>query len=114
MNNSMNTCNHGVPKEQWISIPKTSIGYLKYTGCIKCIKEQKREDDIDSWKFMGQMFGICFAIMGMIFFWISPLVYGFQWWNILGAIVCTGICCLPMYLEYKDNGKIDLRPRFMK
>lgn len=107
-------CKHGIPSEQWISIPKTSLGYLKYTDCLKCIKEQKREDDIDSLKFLGGMFGMGFAIMGLCFFFVSPLVYGIQWWNILGGIVCLGICCLPMYLEYRDNGKVDLRPRFMK
>jgi len=107
-------CKHGVPQEKWFSIPKTSLGVLHYTGCEKCIKEQKREDNIDSLKFLGMMFGMCFAMIGMVFFWISPLAYGIHWWNILGIIVCTGICCLPMYLEYRDNGKVDLRPRFMK
>lgn len=104
-------CKHGVSKEKWIGI----CDYLiTRWGCPECHKERIREERIEGLKFLGMMFGMGFAIMGMMFFWISPLMYGIQWWNLLGIIVCTGICCLPMYLEYRENGKVDLTPRFLK
>lgn len=107
-------CKHGVSESNFISIPKTTFGYLKYFGCLKCIKEQKRKDELEAWRFMGIMMGMGFAILGMMYFWVTVFVYGIQWWTILGAVACTAICCIPMYLEYRETGKLDLKPRFLK
>ncbi len=58
--------------------------------------------------------GVLISVPMGIIFPMTIFVDGLQWWNVSGSIICLTFWCLPALREFLDEGKVDLRPRFMK
>lgn len=96
-------CKHGVPEKEWIGRCDYIITHY---GCIQCHKDRIHEQNKSFLVLWGSLLGIGFAIIGMVYFWLSVFVHGLEWWNVSGGIVCTIICCLPKILYELDDSEI--------
>jgi len=102
MGNKKMNCKHGVDQNNWVTYNQSIYG-TKHTGCEECIKENIRDSNSNAWIFMGLLFGMGFSIVGMVWFWLSTISFGLQWWNGLGIAVFTTIVFIPWYLSEKEN-----------